>query len=223
MERRSAFVLTLLALLVACADTPTAPGAVDPQYASGGAAKPSPAYLAITFADSRSIASDGKGTYTHGQCGVSASFSGTDVLADFVASAGKGRTACLGRTILVTLDAPVNAGDPVVSATTTSVHIKLQDLQLIGPGESGFIDGGFNQMVGTADCAAVRFNRNPAWGGADPLRVTRTSTKGVNGATRDEWLVESVEGANKAACVSSSGALLRHYHATTSFTVATIN
>lgn len=206
---------------LACADSPTeVPAAAE---AGPKAPKPASVNVAITLGDRAGdlITSDLKGTYTHGECGVTAAFSVTDIVADILASAGKGRTLCVGRTMRFTLSSPEVPGAPTTATVASSVHVKLQELVNVVAGQPTLIDGGFNQLSGVADCSTLRFNQ--AWGG-DRLLVTRTATAGVDGAARNAWTVETQPGADRAACVNSAGtATLRLYHLPVSLTILQLN
>lgn len=224
-----------LALIAAygCSDSRQGDGPFAPEFAKGSGTPTYP--LAFTFTDDGTgVTSDGKAavilgasvasSYANGECGVTATTSVTDVVADILPSGGSGKRSCVGRTIRVALDQPVQldggAGGPAFGTITTGTHIKLQGLATV-TASSGpvMIDGGFNQLVGAGDCSGLRHNANF---GGDRLQATRTHTRGVNGADRNVWLVETLPGADRAACVAGSGAdvtVLRYYLVPVRFTV----
>jgi hypothetical protein len=218
---RRALYTVLAAFALGCADSPTeVPAAAE---AGPKVSKPAAVNVAITLADRAGdlITSDLKGTYTHGECGVTASFSGSDIIADILTSAGKGRTLCVGRAVRFSLSSPAESGAPTWGIVSSQVHVKLQGLVNVVAGQPALVDGGFNQLSGVGDCSTLRFNQN--WGG-DRLLATRTATAGVNGAVRNEWTVETQPGADRAACVDAAGtATLRLYHLPVSLTVVQLN
>ena len=226
MDRKTS-LFALLALLMACADSPTDPvrDVAAPGAAFGKA--PSNPGVAETYDHTAGlkIRSDGRpgtifnvataNTLVNGQCSVSAVFSLTDVVVDLPGSLGRTAVCTDGiktiRKLSFTLDAPVNTGDPMFGTIVTNYHHKLNSVQNVV--DSAYVNIGFGFISGTqlmaGDCHGIRFN--PAYGG-DLVRVRRTLTTGVNGATRNEWVVETVGDNDRAACTDASNTPRRLYH-----------
>jgi hypothetical protein len=230
LGRATLFALVLaVAAGAACSELPTADGTAA-QFSRSSGGKTATYYLGLTLADRAGdkILSDGKSavllgvrtasSYVNGECGVTASFSAGDVIADISSSGGSGKNACVGRSVRITLDQPVDGGPSFDMTSTDSVHIKLQELMAVTT--SALINGGFNQLTGVGDCSGVRYNTNF---GGDPLLATRTKTRGTNGSDRDEWVLETT-GEHRAACMNAAGtAALRHYVAPVKMTVTQLN
>jgi hypothetical protein len=219
--------LLAITLLVACADSPTDPVR---DVAAPGAAfgkTPSNPGVAETYDHTAGlkIMSDGRpstifnvvtpNTFVNGQCGVIVVFSLTDVVVDLPGSLSRTAICTDGikgiRKLSFTLDTPVNAGDPSFGTVATNYHHKLNSVQNVA--DSAYVNIGFGFISGTlvmaGDCHGIRFN--PAYGG-DLVRVRRTLIKGMNGADRNEWVVETVGDNDRAACTDSSNSPRRLYH-----------
>jgi hypothetical protein len=219
--------LLALVTLVACADSPTQPDvAARGSEISFGKAPANPgAAETYDHTPGMKIMSDGRpgrilnvltpNSFVNGECAVSAVFSLTDVVVDLPGSLGK-TTACADgiktiRKTSFTLDNPVNPGDPTFGTVLTNYHHKLNSVQSVV--DSAYVNIGFGAIRGTlataGDCDGIRFN--PTFG-SDLVRVTRMKTKGVNGADRNEWVVETVGGNDRAACTDANGNTKRLYH-----------
>ena len=214
---------------VACGgDLPTE-SRIDAQFAKPPASTDAPVALTVHETGGYKVASDGRpgrvlgivtpASYADGECAVTANLNVRDVIADLgnVPNRKQGSTCAdqvsQARLLALTLDAPLNAGDPTFGTTGVAVHIKWQELQDV-TAQTGptLIDGGFNQLGGHAfagDCGALRHNQSF---GADPLLVTRTKTRGA-GSDRNEWTVETQAGNDLAACLDATKTtVLRYYH-----------
>lgn len=226
MKLRGLSCLTLAIALAACGEerSPTGLTATTPRFA-----KPtSDPGIAKTFDESaaQKIVSDGRAatilgvltpaSYANGQCGVEGKLNLTDAVMTLKTSLTKTQKASCaddlgtGRRIRFTLDSPVNAGDPTFATTSVPYHMKFNSVQTITT--SGYVNGGWGRISSTdprvGDCDKIRFSTEK---GADPVLVTRTKTKGT-GSDRNEWTVETVGTADRAACLDADLNVLRYYH-----------
>lgn len=237
MNHRALTSLALLAFAAACGEQPSPTGLVAEAPSYGKAS--SDAGIAERFDDDagRKIVSDGRSakilnvltaaSYANAQCGVSSTLNLGDAVATLATSLTKTqKSTCwddlgTGRLLRFTLDAPVNAGDPAFSTVAAPYHMKINDVQIIT--SSGYVNGGWGRVSSrdpiVGDCEKIRFSTEH---GSDPLLVTRTKTKGVDGSDRNEWTVETAPDADRAACLNADLVVLRYYHLPVKLTVTQV-
>jgi hypothetical protein len=237
MKVRGLSCITLVVALAACSEEPSPTGATTdtPRFAKAT----SDPGIAETFdeAAGKKIISDGRAatilgvltpaSYADGQCGVKGKLNLTDAVMTLKTSLTKTEKASCadrlgtGRLIKFTLDSPVNAGDPTFETASVPYHMKFHSVQAITA--SGYVNGGWGRIGSTdprvGDCEKIRFSTEY---GADPVLVTRTKTKDVNGSDRNEWTVETVGTADRAACLDADLNVLRYYHLPFKITITQI-
>lgn len=226
MKLRVLPCVTLTLALAACAGDSSPTGLTADAPLSGKST--SDPGIAETFDETpgRKIVSDGRAatilgvltpaSYTNAQCGVNSTLNLTDAVATLATSLTRAQKASCsddlgtGRLIRFSLDTPVNTGDPVFSTASVPYRMKFQSVQSVTT--TGYVNGGWGRIGSTdpraGDCDKIRFST--AYG-ADPVLVTRTKTKGVD-SDRNEWTVETVAGADRAACLDGNLNVLRYYH-----------
>lgn len=227
MKTKTLACAALALSLAACGDQP-APTALAGSTPTAAKASSDPG-IAKTIDDDvgYKLASDGRAatilgvltpaSYADAQCGVSAKLNLGDAVATLKTSLTRTEKASCsddlgtGRLLRFTLDAPVNAGDPTFSTTSVPYHMKFNSVQNVTASE--LVNGGWGRIASrdprVGDCEKIRFSTQY---GADPVLVTRTKTKGVNGSDRNEWTIETVGTADRAACLDADLNVLRYYH-----------